>query len=286
MADPKPAADPRLTPARADLAAGHLEGAVKADRYVAGTTHVVADGIAPLRREPSSGAALDTQALKGERFTVYDRRNGWAWGQLATDGYVGWLPESALAESSVEPTHRVDALRTLAFPGPSIKLPPRDVLPMGALVAVDRIDGSFAVTADGMYLPGRHVVALDAFAGDFVAIAEQFTTTPYLWGGKTALGIDCSGLVQISLAACGKPAPRDSDMQESALGSALPEQQWQNLRRGDLIFWKGHVAIVRDAETIVHANAFHMMTAIEPIREAIERISAAGSTVTCIKRLA
>ncbi len=284
MADSKH--DPRLTPARPDLAARHLEGVVSAARYVSGTDYFVADGVAPLHREPSAASPLDTQALKGERITIYEINDeGWAWGQLADDGYVGWIPDRALLKSAAAATHKVDTPRTFAFSGPSIKLPPRDTLPLGAKVAIEHEEGAFAITRDGLYLPARHVVSLNSVADDFVTVAEKFATTPYLWGGKTALGIDCSGLVQISLAACGKAAPRDSDMQENGLGEALPPSQWQTLKRGDLIFWKGHVAIARDADTIVHANAHHMATAIEPVSEAIARIKATGSDVTSIKRL-
>jgi cell wall-associated NlpC family hydrolase len=279
--------DPRLTPARPDLAAKYLDGKVKAARFVTGEEFCVVDAIAPLRAAPAADAALLTQALKGERVTIYDRNGeGFAWGQLNSDGYVGWLPDAALGKPAAAPTHKITALRTFAFPAPSIKLPPVDTLSMGALITVAREDGVFAVTREGWHLPRRHVGSIDGTEQDFVAVAERFVGTPYLWGGKSSLGIDCSGLVQIALNAAGTGCPRDSDMQQDGLGRALSSAEITKLQRGDLIFWKGHVAIVRDASTIVHANAHHMATVIENTVEAIARIKAAGSDVTAIKRLA
>jgi len=279
--------DPRLTPARPDLAAKYLEGRIEAARFVIGEEFEISDAIAPLRNGPASDAMLATQALKGERVTIYDRNGeGWAWGQLRSDGYVGWLPDRALAKPAAAPTHKITALRTFAFPGPSIKLSPVDTLVMGAMVTVVREDGPFAVTRDGWYLPRQHVGSIDRHAEDFVAVAERFAGTPYLWGGKSSLGIDCSGLVQVSLNAAGIGCPRDSDMQQDGLGRILGLAESSKLQRGDLIFWKGHVAIVRDADSIVHANAHHMATVIENTRDAIARIKAAGSEIAAIKRLA
>jgi cell wall-associated NlpC family hydrolase len=276
----------RLTPARSDLAAKYLEGKVQADRFVTGEEFEIAEAIASVREQPTSNAMLMTQALRGERVTVYDRNGeGWAWGQLSGDGYVGWLPEAALMKPAAGATHIVVALRTFAFPGPSIKLPPADTLVMGSKIAVAREDGSFAVTRDGQYLPGTHLVPLGHREPDFVAVAERFVGTPYLWGGKSSLGVDCSGLVQVSLTSAGIGCPRDSDMQQAGLGRALEPHEQSKLQRGDLIFWKGHVAIVRDGGTMVHANAHHMATVIEPIEPAIARIKQAGSEVTAIKRL-
>jgi len=242
----------------------------------------VAEPTAPLRQAPSPDAPLDTEALKGERVTVFEIEEGWARGKLEADGYEGFLPANALTRPGAPPTHKVAALRTLVFPGPSIKLPPLEGLPLGSRLAVARIEDPFAITASGGYVPARHLVAIDETESDFVAVAERFLGAPYLWGGKTSLGLDCSGLVQVALTACGIACPRDSDMQERALGVPI---DLADLKRGDLVFWKGHVAIARDRATLVHANAFHMAVAIEETEAALARIRASGSEVTSVKRL-
>jgi cell wall-associated NlpC family hydrolase len=285
--------DQRVTPARPDLAAKYLEGRVAAARYVTGTEFEVRDAQAPVRREPSPEAPLDTEVLHGERVTIYDDNGeGWSWGQLASDGYVGWMPTNAMTPPGPPPTHRVATLRTLVFPVRSIKAPPVEALPFGSRVAVsggesgkNKEGADLTDLASGFCVPTRHLAPLDSAETDFVAVAERFIGVPYLWGGKTSLGLDCSALVQIALTACGAGCPRDSDMQERALGATLPADDPTAWRRGDLLFWKGHVAIVRDGETIVHANAFHMAVAIEPTRDALRRIADAGSPLASVKRL-
>jgi cell wall-associated NlpC family hydrolase len=281
-----PAFDPRLTPARADLAAKELEGKITAARFVEGRAFEVIEPQTAVRATPAPDAPLLTEALKGERVTIYDMNaEGWAWGQLAADGYVGWLSANALAPAGRPATHKVTALRTFAFPGPSIKLPPLEALPLGARVAIARVEDRLAVTRSGAYVPAPHLAPLDFVEPDFVAVAERFLGVPYLWGGKTALGLDCSGLVQVALTAAGRICPRDSDMQEQALGAPVPDTGEGALQRGDLVFWKGHIAIVRDGATLIHANAFHMAVAIELLAEAIARIREAGSEITSVRRI-
>ncbi len=278
--------DLRTTPARSDLAAAHLEGAISAERYVEGRPMHLTVECADLRRTPSFDASVDTQVLYGETATLYDTRDGWAWVQLKSDNYVGYLPSTALAKGEIEPTHRVWVKRSFIYPRRDIKAPSFKAVPMGAGVNVKAIDGVFA-EVDGGYVVASHLAPIEQKAGDFVAIAEGFSGAPYLWGGKTALGIDCSGLVQIALAQAGLTSPRDTDLQERALGKPLAiDMAEKDLKRGDLVFWKGHVGIMRDAAVLLHANAHHMLVASEPLAEARRRILAKGAgDITALKRV-
>ncbi|HEY1735168.1 MAG TPA: C40 family peptidase [Methylovirgula sp.] len=278
--------DPRTTPARADLAAAHLAGKIPAERYVEGRlVHLTVECV-DLRPRPSFDASVDTQVLYGETATLYDTSDGWAWVQLASDNYVGYLPANLVGEDAIAPTHRVAVKRSFIYPRRDIKVPTDKAVPMGAGLRVKNIDGGFAEIDDG-YVIASHLVPIGDKASDFVTVAESFDGAPYLWGGKTVLGIDCSGLVQIALAQSGIPFPRDTDLQQRGPGQSLPlEAAANDLRRGDLVFWKGHVGIMRDAATLLHANAHHMLVASEPLAEARQRILAKGAgDITALKRL-
>lgn len=280
--------DARVTPARPDLAASRLRGQVDAERFVDGERMQVIWPHAPVRRAPQADSPLDTQALRGETVVAYELSDeGWAWVECERDGYIGYMPSEALRAAIVAPTHRVGVLRTHLYPGPSIKLPPLAALQLGALVSVVREHGDFHVLDDGAHVWARHLTALDARARDFVTAAETMLGVTYLWGGRTTEGLDCSALVQNAMEAAGLPAPRDSDMQERALGAPLNlAPDLSGLKRGDLIFWKGHVGVMRDATELLHANGFHMQVESEPLRDAVDRIAAAGGgEVASAKRL-
>jgi cell wall-associated NlpC family hydrolase len=281
--------DPRRNAFRADLADRSLEGRVEAARFVDGVPCRIALPVAPVRRRSAPDAPLDTEALFGETVTVFEEDAGWSWVQLApgTDAaYVGYVPSEALGPIAAA-THRVSVPRTLVFPDPDIKRPPLSFLPMGAHVSVigtaaDR-NASYAQVMPEGFIVEQHLEPVDAVRPDYVAVAEQLLGAPYLWGGKTIAGIDCSGLVQLACAMAGIPAPRDSDMQERELGTRIAGIE--ALERGDLVFWKGHVGIMLDGARLLHANAHHMMTAIEPLGEAVARSAARGSAVTGVRRV-
>jgi hypothetical protein len=271
-------ADRRVTPARPDLAAAHLKGKVDAARFVDGEKSAIGVGRASLRVRPSDDAAQDSELLFGEVFTVYDRKDGWAWGQAANDLYVGYVRESALTKTFAAEA-KVSALMAPVFAAADFKTPVRDLLPMNAVMPVMARDGDYVNIGFG-FVHQRHL--LPESEKDFARIAECFLGVPYVWGGKTAAGLDCSGLIQTALQAVGNAAPRDTDMMEKALGKEIALGA---VRRGDLVFWKGHMGVMLDDKRLLHANAFHMMVAIESLADAIPRIDVVAGPVTSVKRL-
>jgi cell wall-associated NlpC family hydrolase len=282
----KPALDPRRHPYRDDIAAEALRGVVSAPRYVAGRTRRVMQASAGVWTRPDPGAGWATEALFGEIVTVYDEQDGLAWVQLARDGYVGYVSALALSPIVSEPTHRVSVPGTAVCATPDAKALTRIHLSLNALVSVEAMGAGFAELAGGGFVPVRHLAELDEFAPDFVSVAERFMDTPYVWGGKTRLGVDCSGLVQTAMHAAGLDCPRDSDMQMAELGVPVTVRgDLAGLRRGDLVFWKGHVGILTDTATLLHANAHHMAVTAEPLRGAVDRIARSGAAIAAIKRI-
>jgi len=260
-------ADQRLTPARIDLAAAHLKGSVDSEQFVDATPMQVNAAIIPLRPAPANTAGVDTVLLHGERFDAYDVADGWVWGQAVRDGYVGYVPQAALSTDLFEATHTVAVPTAHLYPQPDIKTEPVAALWMNSLIAPKAITDEFA-DVGGLFLPAQHLVPIKDVASSWVAVAEMFLHAPYVWGGKTAAGIDCSGLIQVALARAGISAPRDSDMLRDIGEEASPD----DLQRGDMLFWKGHVGVMATAKTFLHATAFSMQVMREPVTTTRKRI--------------
>ena len=277
--------DPRTTAARPDLAAAHLRGQVEAQRFVVGEPFTVGVDVLDLKKRPRPDAPLDTQLLYGETLVVFEDDDGWGWAQADRDGYVGYVAMSALDRGAAPATHRVIVKRAHIYPAPDMKQPAIGTLPLDGRVKVEGIRGAFVEIKGRGFVVASHVAPLAEGFRDPVAVAEGLLGTPYLWGGRSPLGVDCSGLIQLAFSMAGLSLPRDTDMQVT-LGSAVStDASLAGLRRGDLVFWPGHVGVMIDGATLLHANAHHMLVAAEPLAIARDRIAAGGAALSAIRRL-
>ncbi|MGZ3305569.1 MAG: C40 family peptidase [Asticcacaulis sp.] len=278
--------DKRTTPFKDGVTDQSHEGLIRAKSYVAGEILSCHAASAPILASPENGSEQWDQLLLGERFKVIERKHDFYWGQALRDGYVGYAPVSAFHGGWYLPTHYVATLRTYVFAGPNLKSSILSAISLNALVSVSKRENGFAYINEMGWVFEKHLSDFHDFANDFVAVAESYINAPYQWGGRESIGLDCSGLLQQALYASGYGCPRDSDMQMK-LGLPLNiEDDLSGLMRGDLVFWKGHVAIMVDDVNIIHANAHHMKVAIEPLRQAVERIDSCGSGMpTAFRRL-
>ncbi|ESW70395.1 NlpC/P60 family protein [Mesorhizobium sp. C277A] len=271
------ARDARLHAFRSDLADARLKGEVSADRFVTGRRARITASVADVRKAPRPDAGVNTQVLFGDDVLVFEEAEGWAWVQAERDGYVGYVGATMLGAREHAPTHIVTAPRTFLYPGPDLRFPISGQLSMGSTVTVrgaaETRGTHYALLPSGEALIAGHVRPVSDIAADYVSVAEMFIGTPYLWGGTSGFGIDCSGLVQLAMRMAGRNVLRDSDMQAAGLGEPLdPGSDYAGLKRGDLVFWKGHVAVMTDAETMIHANGHTMLVSREGLKDAVDRI--------------
>jgi cell wall-associated NlpC family hydrolase len=272
--------DTRLYAFRSDLADETLRGKIEATQFVKGVPHQVVTPITAILKRSEPGAPQTSQALMGETCLVFENKNGWAWIKLNRDGYVGYINATALTQQITPPTQKVIVPSTLIYPKPDLKTLPVQFITRNAEVCVIATQGIYAELKFGGFVFANHLASLQHTEKDFVTVAEEFLHVPYFWGGKSVQGIDCSGLVQTALQACGIESPRDSDMQEAELGMIVNDQN--NLQRGDLIFWQGHVGIMQNATQLLHANGHAMKTTSEPLAYVVSR---SEKPITSVKRL-
>ena len=276
--------DPREYAFRPTIAASYLQGIVAADQFSDGVVCSVTDSVLPLKNKPYDQAELASEMLFGEKFIVYESQGAWAWGQSQTDGYVGFVKSDGLSDRPASPTHEVKELKTFVYQRPDIKSPVLKGLAMGSKVSLEKQNEKFICLKEGGWIIEKHVVELNVKEASFIAVARKYIGTPYLWGGRSSNGLDCSALVQLSLSRVGILAPRDTDQQEETVGSFCGKNA-KKIEKGDLLYTKGHVAIASGKTLILHANAHHMRVVEEPLQAFLSRLDAANRQLRSIKRL-